>query len=196
MHGQIIGRNLIMSNRVVNEITDNKFVNLYEVTDPDNHCRGYQFAERRGVDSVAFICYDKKTKMFLINCEFTPPTGYFMERAFGGSLDKDGKEPIDIVMEEVEEEAGYKVSKEDIEYVGKCFVSTQMNQTCFLYLVFVSDEQKTERKPENGMEKMATPIWRNNNWIFEGQDWKAISIIMKAVNQGFLKVVSDGISIE
>lgn len=185
-----------MSNRVVNKITDNKFVNLYEVIDPDNHCRGYQFAERRGVDSVAFICYDKKTKMFLINYEFTPPTGFFMERAFGGSLDKVGKDPTDIVIEEVEEEAGYKVSKEDIKYVGKCFVSTQMNQTCFLFLVFISDEQKTERKPENGMEKMAETKFTTERHIIFGDDWKAITIIMKAINQGLLKVVVDGISIE
>lgn len=175
--------------------TDNKFLNIFEVYDPDNHCKGYQFAERRGRDSIAFICYDTKEKRFLINCEFTPPNGQYMERAFGGSLDKEGKEHIDIVIEEVEEEAGYKVNKTDVKYVGHCFVSTQMNQQCFLFLVFVDDSMKTERKPENKMEANAQPRWTNTHGILSNDDWKAISILMKAVDKGILKVVSDDISI-
>ena len=185
-----------MSSRVVVKLTDNKFLNIYEAIDPDHHCKGYQFAERRGIDSVAFICYDTNTKRFLLNCEFTPPTGRFNERAFGGSLDKAGKEHIDIVIEEVEEEAGYKVNKEDVKYVGNCFVSTQMNQTCFLYLVFVNDSMKTERKPENLVESLATLHWTNLHGILSNDDWKAISIVMKAVDKRILKVVSDDISIE
>jgi len=169
--------------REVEKITDNRFVNIFEVYDPDNHCKGYQFAERRGVDSVAFILYNRDSKKFIINKEFTPPTGTFMQRAFGGSLDKKGKEPIDIVIEEVEEEAGYSVTYYDIYYLGKCFVSTQMNQFCLLYIVFVNDSKKVERKPENEMEASALPVYCSSNDIFEGEDWKAITILSKAINQ-------------
>ena len=165
--------------RKVVQTTNNKFLNILEVADPDHHCKCYQFAERRGTDSIAFICYDKSTKRFLLNCEFTPPNGQFMERAFGGSLDKDGKDHIQIVMEEVEEEAGYKVSGDDIKYVGHCFVSTQMNQQCYLFLVFVDDSKKVERKPENLIESLATPTWRDEQQIINGDDWKAITIIIK-----------------
>jgi len=188
-------RRITMSDRVVNKLTDNKFLNIYEVVDPEHHCKGYQFAERRGKDSVAFICYNKEDKNFIINCEFTPPNGMFMERAFGGSLDKEDKKHVDIVIEEVEEEAGYKVDKEDVKYVGNCFVSTQMNQRCYLYLVFVSDEQKVERKPQNAIEALASIRKCHLNWILSGDDWKAITIVMKAVERGYLKLFSKEIEV-
>ena len=44
--------------RIVKKMTDNKFINLYEIQDPSKHVKGFQFAERLGKDSVAFICHD------------------------------------------------------------------------------------------------------------------------------------------
>ena len=180
--------------RKVVKLTDNKFLNVFEVYDPDNHVRGYQFTERRGKDSVAFICYDTRKKQFILNCEFTPPVGCFHKRAFGGSLDKPELEPWQIVKAEVEEEAGYRVGKDDIQYVGKCFVSTQMNQECFLYLVLVDDSIKTDRKPENKVEAMAQLRWMSTHDILSGDDWKSIAILMKAVDKRILKVVSEDIT--
>ena len=184
------------NNREIKKMTDNKFLNIYEVTDLEHHCKGYQYSERRGQDSVAFICYDRKRQQFLLNCEFTPPVGYFHDRAFGGSLDKEGKKHAEIVMEEVEEEAGYKVEEDCIKYVGNCFVSTQMNQTCYLYLVIVEDSQKVERKPQCAVEALASLRWVNTHSILSGDDWKSISILMKAVDKRILKVVTDDITVE
>jgi hypothetical protein len=193
--GKVIRGSRKMSERKVTKLTDNKFVNLFDVYDPDNHCKSYQFAERRGKDSVAFICYDRTERRFLINNEFTPPTGKFNLRAFGGSLDKPDKKAWEIVQEEVEEEAGYKVNEENIEYVGKCFVSTQMNQECFLYLVFVDASKKTARIPENPIEALAKPTLINFRGILDNDDWKAIAIVMKAVDKRILKIITTDISI-
>ena len=44
--------------RTVKQLTNNKYLNIKEVVDKENHVTGFQFAERRGVDSVAFICLD------------------------------------------------------------------------------------------------------------------------------------------
>jgi hypothetical protein len=165
--------------RQVVKITDNKYLNIYEVYDKDTHCNGYQYAERRGIDSVAFICYDIDSKKFLLNREFTPPTGEFMTRAFGGSIDK-VKGHIDIVIDEVHEEAGYKVDSCDIFRLGSCFVSTQMNQNCYLYLVIVCDKKKIGRKPENQIEKMASIVSLTPEEIIRNNDWKAITILAKA----------------
>jgi hypothetical protein len=164
--------------RQVVKITDNKFLNLYEVYDKETHCKGYQYAERRGIDSVAFICYDLDSKKFLLNREFTPPVGEFMIRAFGGSIDK-AKENIDIVIDEVHEEVGYKVDSSDIFCLGSCFVSTQMNQNCYLYLVTVCDKKKIGRKPENQMEEMASLVSLTSEEIIKNNDWKAITILAK-----------------
>ena len=54
--------------RIIKNLTDNKFLNLKEVVDPDNNVKGYQFAERLGTDSVAFICWDiDGSEQFLLN---------------------------------------------------------------------------------------------------------------------------------
>lgn len=165
--------------RIVKQLTKNKFLNLKEVNDEDMGCKNYQFAERRGVDSVAFICYNEDSDKFLLNNEVTPPIGKFLVRAFGGSIDKD-IELIDIVKEEVSEECGYKVDHSKIQYVGKAFVSTQMNQYCHLYMVLISDAEKGKRKPENKSEALSHPVWVSIEDIMNGDDWKSITILCKS----------------
>ena len=171
--------------RTIRQLTNNRFLNIKEVSDPKMGCKGYQFAERRGIDSVAFICYDSNTGKFLVNKEATPPLGIFLLRAFGGSLDKETSKE-EIVKAEVKEEAGYKVELDDIKAVGRQFVSTQMNQYCYLYLVFVSEKQKTDRAPENACEALAKPEWKTMDEILDEDDWKSISIIAKAIKQGLI----------
>ena len=165
--------------RTIKQITNYRFLNLKEVGDPKMGCKGYQFAERKGVNSVAFVCMDRATDEILINNEATPPLGIFLNRAFGGSIDKD-KPYEEIVQAEVLEEAGYKVDPSDVKPVGRVFVSTQMNQYCYLYLVFVSDKQKTERAPENATEALSSPKWLTEEDIIKDDDWKAITILQKA----------------
>ena len=62
--------------RRVNQLTDNKFVNLFEVYDPEHHVKGFQFAERRGVDSVAFVCYDEGPEQILLGWSFNLGRGH------------------------------------------------------------------------------------------------------------------------
>jgi 8-oxo-dGTP pyrophosphatase MutT (NUDIX family) len=172
--------------RIVEKITDNRFINLKEVVDPDKNVKGYQFAERLGRDSVAFICYDEDSGSFLVNEEYKPPVDSYVVGAFGGSMDKD-KSPDEIVLAEVKEEAGYEVSKDDIRYVGKSFVSTQMNQYCYLYIVFVDRNDKQEREPENAVEAMSKTHWISRDSIYGLDDWKAITILAKAIRQDILE---------
>ena len=171
--------------RMIKQITNNRFLNIKEVKDEAMGCSGYQYAERLGVNSVAFICYDKDKGKFLINKEATPPTGDFLVRAFGGSIDK-SKTYEEIVQDEVREEAGYKVRLSKVKSVGKSFVSTQMNQYCYLYLVFVSDKQEVGREPENKTEELAEVVWMSEDEINDGDDWKAITIITKAKKLGLV----------
>jgi hypothetical protein len=168
--------------RTVEKITDNRWLNIFSVKDPEHGVNGYQYAERLGKDSIAFICYDSAEDLYLVNKEFTPPTGEFMLRAFGGSLDKD-VDIKQIVLDEVKEEAGFNVTKDYIFSVGTVFVSTQMNQTCHLYLVYVSKGEQAERHPQNACEALAEPQWLSKDEIVAGGDWKAITILAKAESQ-------------
>lgn len=172
--------------RTVKQLTSNKFLNIKEIKDPSKHIKGFQFAERRGVDSVAFICFDPGRKEFLLNREQKPPIDRYVWGAFGGSFDKD-KSPEDIVIDEVKEEAGFTVTKKDVKFVGKVLVSTQMNQYCYLYIVMVNKNKQGERKPENLIEASATTSWFLwSNDIYRLEDWKPITIITKAQAQGII----------
>jgi 8-oxo-dGTP pyrophosphatase MutT (NUDIX family) len=93
---------------------------------------------------------------------------------------------IDIVKDEVREEAGFEIENTDIEYLGKVFVSTQMNQYCRLYLAYVDRDKQKERKPENAVEAMASTEWVDYQSIIELSDWKAIAIVAKAKSQGVI----------
>ena len=110
--------------------------------------------------------------------EYLPPVDQFLARAFGGSIDKD-KPLKQILIAEAKEEAGYVVEERDIYYVGKQFVSSMMNQYCYLFIVNLTGKEQQEREPENAVEALATPVWRTYDEICNEEDWKAISIATK-----------------
>lgn len=138
------------------------------------------YAERHGKDSVAFILVDnnKDNKKYGLVKELKDPIGGYLVTAFGGSLDKKNLTHTEIVVAEVKEESGYTVSKDRIEYIGKRYVSTQMNQFCYLFLVDVTDLEQGERVPQNETEALASVVWVSDEDIAQGPDWKAQSILL------------------
>ena len=169
----------------------NKFLKVKKVINPEKGVNGYLYAERLGTDSVAFILIDRNKNSICVNHEYKPPVDKFINTAFGGSLDKnrkDGKDfndyLFDIIIAETKEEAGYIIDKENVSYMGKKFVSTQMNQFCYLFLVDVTGKTLGDREPENEVEASSSPIWfsfeqyyKNNNDLKE--DWKTDSIMIE-----------------
>jgi 8-oxo-dGTP pyrophosphatase MutT (NUDIX family) len=139
----------------------------------------YYFSERGGVDSVAFILYDRRINKYGLIREFKCPINEFKESAFGGSLDKDVN-PIEIVIAEAREEAGFVVTDDNIQSVGKVMVSTQSNQFCHLYIVNVDTRKQLELQPENDLEALATVEWFSQYEVSRLEDWKAITIIVKS----------------
>jgi hypothetical protein len=141
----------------------------------------YFFSERAGKDSIAFILYDHRTNEYCVINEFKPPIDAYFVTAFGGSFDRpEPFEPIDIVIDEVREEAGFIVTREDIKECGSVMVSTQSNQMCHLFLVNVDKRKQVEPQPENDLEALATTVWMTQDEVFLLQDWKAITIITKS----------------
>ena len=146
----------------------------------------YYYAERAGKDSIAFILIDnnKENCIGLIK-ELKPPIGndVFLTTAFGGSLDKDIP-LIEIVREEVKEEAGYLVNSNTfmslgkIIPVGKVLVSTQMNQFCHLFVVDVTGLSQGKRDLDEH-EFGSTVEWIEPEDLLTLQDWKAPLIYMK-----------------
>jgi len=134
---------------------------------------GYEYAERKGKDSVAFILVDQYTHAFGLRLEYKPPVNQHILGAFGGSMEPN-KSPLDIVKQEVLEEAGFKVRDSQIRFVGKFFVSTQMNQYCYLYVVAV-DSNTPHCIPENPdkWEGLSDLVWVQNSGQIQSECWKA-----------------------
>ena len=171
--------------RVATKISNNRFVNVYMLTDPKYHVQSFEYAERKGVDSIAFLGYDPIRRSFLLNHEYKPPVNEFVTGAFGGSLDQDVSKE-EIVIEEARQEAGFEVELMDVRSVGKSLVSTQMNQWCYLYLVYLDKDKQLDRQPENAVEALASTLWGDADDIKALSDWKAIMILEKAKLQGLV----------
>jgi len=157
----------------------NDFLHIFQTDD------GYVYAQRKGKDSVAFILHDSTSGLYGLIQEYKPPINEWLVTAFGGSIDCD-RSLVEIVRQEVWEEAGYKVTPGHIRFMGKHFVSTQMNQFCYLFLVDVSGYMK-ETKPETGdtFEKRSMPVWIDDSQLLDTQCWKAKTIyLMQAHGKG------------
>lgn len=154
---------------------ENKFLKIKKYT---SMLGEYFYAERLGKDSIAFILYDKKTGHFGLINEFKPPIDELLLTAFGGSLDKEGLSKLAIVKGEVEEESGYVGGK--IKGCGRYFVSTQMNQFCYLYLVDVTNARFKGRQPETYWESISEVEWVTRSRVMKGECWKAITIIARS----------------
>lgn len=147
----------------------------------------YYFSERAGIDSVAFILYDRKIDKFCAVNERKPPLDEtkednkaFLVTAFGGSLDEADCTPLEIVIREAKEESGSDITADDILSLGSVMVSTQSNQFCHLYLVFVNADKMGDTDPQNEIEAEATLEWFDKSDYCNYQDWKLITIIAKA----------------
>lgn len=165
---------------------------------------GYYYAERKGMDSVAFVLYDSsKTACYGLVHELKDPLCFrfkktmFLTTAFGGSNDgipleqyiglsikERHKHFEDLVIQEVEEESGFTVSSKHISFMGEYFVSTQMNQFCYCYLVNVTPgngSSQGKARPQDAVEAMSSVKWLTEDQVFEeeSKDWKSQVIVAK-----------------
>ena len=160
----------------------------------------YEYAERGGQDSIAFILFDNKSKKFCLINESKPAMDERngeetrMTTAFGGSIDSTHPEQ-QICQTEVLEETGFEVSLDRVHYVGETLVSSQMSQMCVGYLVDVTGLTKThEAEYEKEVSKTQSQKdaeefsgnsvhWFTYSEIMENSDWKSIFISTQAIYQ-------------
>jgi len=158
----------------------------------------YEYSERGGKDSIAFILIDKNKEKYCLIDESKPPLDeslrckVMLTTAFGGSIDMD-KTQKEICQIEVLEEAGYGVPLQNIHFVGKTLVSSQMSQICYLYAIDVTGFEKThltefekvvsedQNKKDPSEFSNNSLVWMSLEEVMENNDWKSIFIITKAM---------------
>lgn len=157
-----------------------------------NHL-GYKYAERKGIDSVSFVLFDRNVnniKRIGLVKEIKPSINRMMISAFGGSIDKEYyKDDLRVlVQEEVKEESGFDVELHDIKYYGKVLVSSQMNQFCYLFGVSVDKDTQEERTTTNPAELESEVLWFELPEVPQLEDWKAITIVAKRIASSDTKI--------
>lgn len=133
--------------------------------------KGFYYAERVGVDSVAFVLKDG-ANYGLLRCR-QGATGVVANRAFTGSMDMENPSPIEALKTEAREEAGYDIDFQDTEFYGIYEVGHMTNEEVLLFLVNVTG--KTPHEVEwKGLEKydLLGTVWNQSSI-----DWKAILIM-------------------
>jgi 8-oxo-dGTP pyrophosphatase MutT (NUDIX family) len=153
----------------VSKATDPKFIQTYKTAE------GYEYAERNGVHSVAFLLYDSGNETIGLNMEYKPPVNSWCLGAFGGSIDPK-KSLVDIVLNEVLEETGHKADVSNVEYVGKYLVSTQMNQYCYLFSVAACQDEEVKKTTTDATEVRASIHWHHFTELPVLEDWKSVII--------------------
>lgn len=167
----------------------------------------YYYAERGGVDSIAFILYDKDTGLIGLISESKPPldeifnTRKMLITAFGGSLDVDNKSPDEICQMEVLEESGFSVPMDNIVCVGTTLVSSQMSQGCIGYIVDVTglvpgeteaDIQNKEQEEKDPYEfSQNSVVWFTDEELMVNNDWKSIWIFAKSWHSAMKEVIDN-----
>lgn len=139
---------------------------------------GYEYAERKGKDSIAFILVKTENKLKFVGLrhEYKPPVGAWVLGAFGGSLDK-RISPMQTCIEEVREEAGFEVIPDTVKLVGRYLVSSQMNQYCYLYVVDVTNAKWAGLKPEDHLESISDFHWFPDHMRPKTECWKSAILL-------------------
>lgn len=147
------------------KLFDNPHVCMYQTK------KGFIFAQRRGINSTATLCFKKQKEgyEFLIryqplpilnNKKFKNIDNSLYPCCITGSLEKN-QTPIQNCIAEVFEESGYKIAKKDIVDTVNTVSTTQMNEIVYHYLVDLTNKEMSSTPTTDGsfFEKISKNVW-------------------------------------
>lgn len=139
----------------------------------------YVFSERAGKNSVAFMLYNSKTPStpFGLRNGLQAAHGLYFRTCYTGSMDNPDKAAIDIMLEEVKEEAGYIIEPSNVLVSKTYLASTQDNELVFSYLVDVTDAKLYNTPNTDAFDEDAHTIWLSQAEVMDCFDAKAISLV-------------------
>jgi 8-oxo-dGTP pyrophosphatase MutT (NUDIX family) len=188
-----------MADAKVETLCDNEWLSLKKMVDPDNGINGcvYSHEERCNGNIIAILPFrtiDVKEHNvseleFLVRREVCPCWDRLRQItcSITGGLEK-GQTPIQCALNELWEEAGYKVEEKDMIFVGNCFASKSSDTKYHLYIVNLTDKEKEGKAEGDGssLEAKAECYWSDLSNI---QDiWDPIVSTMFA---RFMRVLSN-----
>lgn len=136
-----------IENLKISELKDTKFIHPIRVTFEQNG-KNKSWEAVRSNDSVAILLYHEEKDAFLLVKQFRMPvylndnTKTFTYELCAGLIDKD-KSIEEIVVEEIDEECGYKVKINDIKRVTSFYTNVGISGGCqYLYYAKINESMK------------------------------------------------------
>ena len=155
------------------ELLHNNWVSLFQMSCPNDKINCYVYSHETRCDGkiVAFVPYryinNNQDLQVLLRNEATPCWNYIEQvpSSFTGGVEE-GETPLQTVLHELREEAGYIVDKDKIINLGQVFGTKSSDTIYFLFGVNLTDvEQEKELISESELEKTSFNRWCYFNTI-------------------------------
>ncbi|RXJ82929.1 NUDIX domain-containing protein [Arcobacter cloacae] len=169
----------------ISELKDTKFVHPIKVTFNQNG-KNKSWEAVRSHDSVAILLYHKEKDSFLLVKQFRMPvylsdnSKTFTYELCAGLLDKN-KSIEEIVIEEIDEECGYKVDINSIQKVTSFFTNVGISGGCqHLYFAVIDESMKIHDGGginDEQIELFFLPINQSEEFIFDESKAKTPGLI-------------------
>ena len=136
-----------IENLKISELKDTKFIHPIRVTFEQNG-KNKSWEAVRSHDSVAILLYHEEKDAFLLVKQFRMPvylndsSKTFTYELCAGLIDKD-KSIEEIVVEEIDEECGYRINNKDIKRVTSFYTNVGISGGCqYLYYAKINESMK------------------------------------------------------
>ncbi|MEE3928310.1 NUDIX domain-containing protein [Mycoplasmopsis ciconiae] len=141
-----------------------KWLSLYETN------KGFIYAERKGVDSIAFLAFKKENGEYLFHLRYQlyPNLKHlnneykFYPSCITGTIEAN-ETPIQTVIKEAFEEGGFKISQQNIISYTPYLATTQSNEIVHVYLGLIDSSVECCEAQGDGsyFEKISFNKWVN-----------------------------------
>lgn len=163
------------------------------------------YTERKGIDSVAIVLFNKDISSIGLIKEAKPPFNereqetdmHFKTTALGGSLFDAGhtdeewlamsyNEQLAVATEtaikETREEVGYSVKPDSMKPLGRVVFDSMSNSYTWLFCAIVEEKDKCQRDPQSANEARAELIWTADEHFMthELECGKALACMVRA----------------
>lgn len=188
-------KNVTDFNLRTNHISENGFIKHITENNKDSEVvlqgdfltlkkiNNFFFAERKNIDSFAFVLFARNIdddRRIGLAYDQQPSINKSILKAFTSSINNESVIDIrELIIEEVKKQSGFIVNIDDIEYLGKCLVSSKMSEFCHLFGVAVDKLRQIKREVNTGYKINSGHYWSTVEEIKDLEDWKAQIIVYK-----------------
>lgn len=132
--------------------------------------KGFIYAERKGVNSVAALIFKKQNNETLFHLRYQLKPNLkdlntdikHYPCCITGTIEKN-ETPIQTVIKEVLEESGFYINEDNILNKNVYLATTQSNEAVYTYIIKIDQNTKTETPKNDGsyFEAMSYNLWVN-----------------------------------